>query len=420
MQTGRARQPDPIAWCTAIALAFLVIAIHRLGLPSKLYFDEIHYVPAARKLLAGIAANREHPAFAKQVLAASIRVLGDGPLAWRLPALLFGTFGLFAFGRLLWQASASRFATLAGMALLATNFSWFIQSRIAMLDIVAASLAIGALWQFATALDKARPRARLHLGLCGVLIGLALGSKWSVAPVALAMGVAWLFLRRRRRGAGRPAIALGEAACWLGLLPLLVYWATFAPELFLANGSFPASPSGFIDRHREMIALLDSTIKPHPYRSAWYEWVINWRPVWYLYEPVDGAQRGIVQLGNPFTMLAGLPALAWCLWTGVARGRRDALAFALLWCACLALWPLSGKPVQFYYHYLLSGAWLMACLAIALADMVRSDGKWRGAALVTLPLALAMFVHFYPIISAAELHEGRSAFREWMWLDSWR
>ena len=41
---------------------------------------------------------------------------------------------LFAFGRLLWWASGRRFATLAGMLLLATSFAWFIQSRIAMLD----------------------------------------------------------------------------------------------------------------------------------------------------------------------------------------------------------------------------------------------------------------------------------------------
>ena len=31
-----------------------------------------------------------------------------------------------------------------------------------------------------------------------------------------------------------------------------------------------------------------------------------------------------------------------------------------------------------------------------------------------------MFVWFYPILSAAELHEGRNSFVKWMWLDSWR
>jgi len=420
MQTGRARQQDPIAWCAAIALAFFLIALHRLGLPTKLYFDEIHYVPAARKLLMEIPANREHPLFAKEVIAASIRLFGDGPLTWRLPALLFGTFGLFAFGRLLWLTSERRFATIAGMFLLATNFTWFVQSRIAMLDIFAASLAMAALWQFAAAIRKDASRARLHLALSGVLLGLALGSKWNVVPIALAMGLGYFLLSRRKAGSGKPAVPLVEAAFWLGLLPLLVYWATYTPDFFLADKEHPVSVFGFIEQHRKMIALQDSVVKPHPYQSVWYQWVFDLRPIWYLYERVDGAQRGILLLGNPLTMLIGLAAFAWCLWGGIARKRYDALGFALLWCASLSLWLASGKPVQFYYHYLLPGAFLMGCLALALDDLAQRGGKWRTAALAALPLSLAMFAYFYPILSAAVLSDGGQAFLKWMWFPSWR
>jgi dolichyl-phosphate-mannose--protein O-mannosyl transferase len=31
-----------------------------------------------------------------------------------------------------------------------------------------------------------------------------------------------------------------------------------------------------------------------------------------------------------------------------------------------------------------------------------------------------MFVYFYPIISAAELHGGKNSYVQWMWLKSWR
>jgi dolichyl-phosphate-mannose--protein O-mannosyl transferase len=419
MQTGRSRQSDPIAWCAFVALAFFFIALHRLGLPNKLYFDEIHYVPAARKLLLEVPANREHPLFAKEVIAASIAMFGDSPLSWRLPSLLFGTFGLFAFGRLLWLTSGMRFATIAGMTLLASNFTWFVQSRIAMLDIFAASLAMTALWQFAGAIRENAARPRLHLALSGILLGLSLASKWSAAPIALGMGLAYFLLTRRKPGASRPAIPLVEAAFWIGLLPLAVYWTTYAPDFFLAAKDRPISPFGFIEQHRKMIALQGSVTKAHSYQSLWYQWVLNLRPVWFLYREIDGAQRGVLLLGNPFTMIAGLAAAIWCLWAGFARKRRGGLAFVALWAVSLSLWLVSGKPVQFYYHYLLPGAFLMGCLALALQAMVEKGGKWRAAGFSGLLASLAMFAFFHPILSAADLHEGKQAFHRWTWLASW-
>ena len=101
---------------------------------------------AARKLLTLTRANPEHPMFGKELIAAAIALLGDRPLNWRMPSLLFGALGLFAFGRVLWLPSGRRFATIAGMLLLATSFAWFIQSRIAMLDMIMAGLAMVALW----------------------------------------------------------------------------------------------------------------------------------------------------------------------------------------------------------------------------------------------------------------------------------
>lgn len=433
MDAAKRTEKDPLAWSAGIALAFLALVWHRLGIPSKIYFDEIHYVPAARKLLELVSANPEHPLLGKEILAASIWALGDSPLSWRLPSALFGAFGLFAFGRLMWWASQRRFATLTAMFLLATSFAWYIQSRIAMLDMFMASLAMIALWQFAAALRLPARQARWRLAATGVLLGLSLGAKWSVAPAAMLPGLLFLAQRVRDHGlrafarsdtfirtdAGPiPGISLWEAALWLGSVPLLVYWLTYLPAFFYAqNAVHWWDPVG---HHRYMLELQDSVKKLHPYRSVWYQWVINWRCVWYLYEPVDGAQRGVLLIGNPFTMLAGLPALAWALWAGIWRKRSDALAFALLYLATLGMWLVSTKPIQFYYHYLLPGTFLMGCLALALDQLWRKGGKWEWIPAASLAAAGAMFVWFYPIISSAELHEGKQAYVHWMWLHSWR
>lgn len=418
---------DPLGWSLAIALAFLALCWHRLGIPSKIYFDEIHYVAAARKLLALTRANPEHPMLGKEAIAAVIALFGDRPLVWRIPSALLGALGLFAFGRALWWASGRRFATLAGMVLVATGFLWFIQSRIAMLDMVMAGLAMVALWQFAAATRLPARQARWRLAATGLCLGLALGAKWSVAPLALLPGLTFLALRLKAYGwrcfarhdsAPVPGISLAEAAFWLGTLPLAVYWLTYLPAFFYAKDA--VDPLAPIAWHRYMLQLQDSVVKLHPYRSVWYQWIADWRAVWYLYEPVDGSQRGIVLIGNPFSMLAGLPALLWCLWAGLRRGRSDALACALLYLATLGMWTVSGKPIQFYYHYLLPSTFLMACLALALDALWQRGGRWRWLPLGALAAAAGMFAYFYPIISAAKLHHGKESYVQWMWLRSWR
>ena len=153
---------DPWRWHIALALVFAALVACHLGLPSKMYFDEIHYVPAARQMLAGHAANPEHPLLGKIAIAGAIRALGDTPFAWRLPSALMGVVGLFAFGRMLWWMGhwggrrRGVVASLAGMVLLGSDFAWFIQSRIAMLDMVMAGFGMVALWMLAAAVPEWR------------------------------------------------------------------------------------------------------------------------------------------------------------------------------------------------------------------------------------------------------------------------
>ena len=108
MRAAFTTEQDPGDWCAVIAVFFLALVWWRLGIPSRIYFDEVHYVPAARKLIEGVRANPEHPLLAKQVLAWSIQWLGDKPLYWRLPSAFAGALGLFAFSRLVWFASGRR------------------------------------------------------------------------------------------------------------------------------------------------------------------------------------------------------------------------------------------------------------------------------------------------------------------------
>lgn len=427
MHPAGSAEPDPAGWCAGIALGFFALLWLRLHIPSLIYFDEVHYVSAARTLLTlAKPQNPEHPMVGKEILAAGLALFGDTARGWRTFPALFGTIGLFAFSRALWLASGRRFATIAGTLLLATNFMWYVMSRIAILDIFMATFCMLAMWMLAGAV-RFPGQARWRLMLAGLFLGLSLGAKWNAVTAAALPGLAFFVMRVKRHGRAFmlatdgppvPGISLAEAALWLGSLPLLVYFASFAPTFFYA--AHPVDPWHLIDYQDYMLKLQHSVKKHHPYQSVWWQWVIDQRSIWFLYRNIDGAQRGVVMLGNPFAMWAGLPAAAWCLWAGIRKGRNDALAAALFYLVSIGMWISDGKPIQFYYHYLLPGAYLMACLALALDALWRRADRWRWAAPAAVAIAAALFAVFFPILSAAPLCCGRKSFEWWMWLQTWR
>jgi dolichyl-phosphate-mannose-protein mannosyltransferase len=435
---------DPLAGTLVIVAAFFLLSLVRLGVPSKMMFDEIHYVPAARRLIdLTRRLNPEHPLLGKEAIAIGIRLFGDHPFGWRFPNLVLGTAGLFGAGRAMWWASGSRRVALLTVLFLATDFIWFIMARIAMLDMaMVAMLALG-LWQWALACRPVRADrrgGRIHLILAGLFFGLSLGGKWNGAPLMVLPGAlfAWqravaldLIGRARWRGwrvLGRGlakwlfatragpvrGVSLAEAGVWLGLWPLLVYLATFAPAFFYQVQ--PMTFKGLIPWQRYMLQLQDSVVKPHRYMSRWWQWVLNLRPIWFLYEHIDGDQRGILMIGNPFTMLAGLPALGWCAWRGW-KGEALPALIVVLYGLSLIFWAINGKPVQFYYHYELAGSFLMAALALTLGSWWDRGLAWPGR--TALAITAVVFIGFYPIISAAALPD-RKAYVDYMWLKSWR
>ncbi|MDC0887347.1 glycosyltransferase family 39 protein [Altererythrobacter sp.] len=407
-----------------MALAFLGLSLWRIGVPSAPFFDEIHYLPAARALADGSGwLNAEHPPLGKILMALAMAVFGDTPVGWRTMSALAGAVSLFALSRALWFAGRSQFASLAYAVLLATGFFLFVHARIAMLDGIMVAFVSIALWQCARAM-RAPELGRKKLIVAGLALGAAMATKWNALPIAMVPGLAFLAMRigagRRRvlmsaRGAPVPGISLLEAALWLGLTPLLVYFASFAPMLWIQDHGFEGQ--GAFAIQSMMLELQQSVKAPHNYQSSWDQWIINWRAIWYLYEPIDGAQRGVLLVGNPLTMLLGLPALVWCVWLAARRQRPDALAAAVLYAVSIGFWIIAAKPVQFYYHYFLPCCFLLAALAIAL-DSLKTAG-WPKLAWGVLIASMAIFAWFYPILSAMPL-DGPASFADWMWLDSWR
>ncbi|WP_448660114.1 phospholipid carrier-dependent glycosyltransferase [Sphingomonas sp. CJ99] len=395
----------PIATALLIAVAAQLLFSVGVTSPSGIYFDETHYVPAARALIdLSHRANPEHPLLGKLLIALGMTVAGDGPLGWRIASTLAGTGTVLGVYWALWLITRRVGTAALGAALTAMNGLVFIHARIGMLEPFLALFLVLALVAMVRIRDRMTPA---RLAAAGMLLGLATAVKWAAAPyVALACLV--LIVLGWRRGGLRQALG---APLLTGLCALGTYFLTFLPAAWLTNEPVPLASIGWFQF--EMLRLQTMKLPAHPYQSQWWQWPAMLRPIWYFYEPDQGVQRGVLLIGNPAVLWGGLVAVAACIRLGLRRGGGWMLAMALLWVFSLGVWIVIPKSLGFFYYYQMSAIWLCLCLALALD---RVAVRWRWAA---LGLAAALFAWFYPIIAARPLPDAQ-AFSRWMWLDSWR
>lgn len=402
------RRPLPLA-ILIFALAEALFLI-RLSVPHQFVFDEVHYVPAARALIAlSGPINIEHPLLGKSLIALGMLIFGDTPLGWRFMSTLAGSVTLVSMFATTWLITGRLRPSLVAAALTLLSFTLYVQARIAMLDgfmlaflasaiaMIAWTLRAGGWWRWLAA---------------AVLLGLAVGCKWLAAPYVVFAGAAFVIckLGNRRRFPGLP---IWPALAALGLVSGLAYLLTFAPAFFYTVE--PLTLARLFPFQLEMYQRQTQVLPAHAYQSDWWSWPLLIRPIWYLYEPVDGAQRGILLLGNPAIMWSGLVAVA-ASWVGwVRHGSPRLFAAAALWTGSLGIWAVIPKSLGFYYYYFPSSIFIVLPIVLVL-DHWRT--RLRGADLALVAVALALAVYFFPLLSAQPLPDA-TAFRRWMWFSSW-
>jgi dolichyl-phosphate-mannose--protein O-mannosyl transferase len=408
-------------------LGYFVLLIG-IDTPDHPYFDETHYVPAARQLLhthfAIPTLNLEHPPLAKELMALSIWLFGDNPFGWRTMSALFGALaltGIYLCGRALfddWRAA------LWATAVAALNQMLFVQARIAMLDIFALAFV---LWGLAAFMASFREHAPTRMLLCaaGLCAGLATACKWSGVfawGMAIAIVAVVLVLRRwRTRFEDARSTDWYREDLWsdmrgrdwlmcLGLIPLAAYIVTWLPI-------YGFSPAALWEAQRRIFQDNATLVTPHPYMSAWPSWPFLVRPVWFLFEKADDRYWAVLSLGNPVILWSAIPAVVVCLRDWIVERRRDAFLIVASYAALYLAWMVLPRAIGFSFYYLPAAT--VASLALAYC-LFRGEMERRlWARWGFLAAALACFLLFLPI-SAAAIETSLAGFERLMWFASWR
>jgi hypothetical protein len=263
-----------------------------------LVFDEAYYVNAAR-VIAGIHPpagshydhsplgtdpNAEHPQGAKLIMAAAIEVFGDGPFAWRIGSLIFGSLAILGMFAMVRAAGGDRWSALGAASLMACDNLLLVHGRIGTLDIYAVAamiwgvafylrgwwVAAGVTLAVADALKEVSPYALVVLGLievCRVLV-----ARRDPDPPA-----DWRWRPALIRLVATSFVSIGLFVGLLGLMGLLATPYADAEARLITGGPF--------DHLWHMItyaAKLTSPGGPQGIASYPWQWLLDLKPITYL------------------------------------------------------------------------------------------------------------------------------------------
>jgi len=421
-----------------LVVAAVCVLAPRLAVPSTYMFDEVYHAYTAGQYAVGNAdayvwntyAPREgvaymwnHPPVGVLAITASILIWGDVPVGWRFASALFGAAGIALVYVLGARMLGDRAAAAIGASLLLLDGLYFVQSRIGMLDIfgtVFSFVALGCLYGYWTAPPD---RAARWLASTGIALGLALATKWNAAYVALLCGLVAVGraagLARRALSAPDDGLAragLRSHLVWvpigLGLLPLLVYVAAYAPFFAVGHGA-----DEWIELQKQIYYYHTHLEATHTYQSRWWQWPLALRPVWYWLGKGGDHVARIYGAHNPFLAWLYVPAVLWLLARAWRTRRALAGVLALGFFGQWLPWALVPR-IAFAYHFLPAVPWGALSVGALVAWAWRRGGACRAIAALYVAIVVGAFVFFYPIWTGVPLTER--AFEWRMWFPSWR
>ncbi|MFG2943722.1 dolichyl-phosphate-mannose--protein mannosyltransferase [Streptomyces adustus] len=493
-----------------------VLRFWHLGSPRAVIFDETYYAKDAWALVhRGYEVNWDknandlvlsshghltvpvdaayvvHPPVGKYVIGLGELIFGFDPFGWRFMTALLGTLSVLVLCRVGRRIFRSTFLGCLAGALMAVDGLHFVMSRTALLDGVLMFFVLAA---FAClVIDRDRARARLaaalpedadglarpnalvaettRLGLrpwrwaAGLLLGLAIGTKWNGLYIMAAfcvMTLLWDVGSRKVAGARNAyttVLKRDTGLAFLATVPVaiatyIVSWTGWILSADDGSGGyyrnwavtdgkgsswswlFPDWWRSLWHYEHEVYNFHVHLSSPHTYQSNPWSWLVLGRPVSYFYEsplpgtdgcPSDASEkcaREVLAIGTPMLWWVGCFALLYVLWRWFFRRDWRAGAIACGIVAGYLPWFMYQERTIFLFYAVIFVPFLCLAVAMLLGAIVGPPGSTEtrrvagatGAGVLVLLIAWN-FIYFWPLYTgqAVPIDDWRSR----MWLDTW-
>jgi dolichyl-phosphate-mannose--protein O-mannosyl transferase len=493
-----------------------VIRFWNLGSPKAVIFDETYYAKDAWALVhRGFEVNWDknandlildvgskvsipsdasyvvHPPVGKYVIGFGELIWGFNPFGWRFMTALLGTLSILMLCRIGRRIFRSTFLGCLAGALMAVDGLAFVMARTSLLDGVLMFFVLAAFGCLVIDRDKTREKLAAALPadadgrvrpdahtaettrfgwrpwrwLAGLMLGLAIGTKWNGLYILAAfcvMAVLWDIGSRKVAGARHPYTAVAKrdlGLTFLATVPVAIvtYLASWIGWILsptdgtggyyrnwaVTDGKdsdwswlFPDWWRSLWHYEHQVYEFHVGLSSPHTYQSNPWSWLVDGRPVSFFYEspapgadgcPTDAAEkcaREVLAIGTPLLWWAAAFAVAYVLWRWFFRRDWRAGAIACGIAAGYLPWFMYQERTIFYFYAVVFLPFLCLAVAMMIGAIVGRPGSSdtrrvvgaTGAGVLVLLIAWN-FIYFWPIYTgtAIPIDDWRSR----MWLDTW-
>ncbi|MFZ9294325.1 MAG: dolichyl-phosphate-mannose--protein mannosyltransferase [Candidatus Nanopelagicaceae bacterium] len=406
-------RPSPRLILGLILLLTALIRFWNLGTPDKLVFDEVYYVDGAKDYLTngvettkGAAEFVVHPPVGKWLIALGIQILGDSPAGWRLSAAIFGTFSILLIYFVALRLFSSQFLALVSAGLMSIDGLHLVMSRTALLDIFLMFFLLAA---FLALLHER------HI-VAALLLGLALGTKWSAIYFIAAILIYLLVINRRRVLLYLPIIPITYFFTWSGWLISDKGWSR----------DYSSNPLiSLFQYHREILNFHTGLTTEHSYEASPWNWLVLGRPTSFFYESpkscgAESCSQEILAMGTPIIWWFGLIALFITLGYFITRRERGAGLILLALLSNYLPWLLFPERTTFYFYAIAFLPYLILAITYSIKLYLEDEAKQPKRiqnVYAALGLTALIFAYFAPVYLGIVL-----TYDDWysrMWLPSW-
>ena len=283
--------------------------------------------------------------------------------------------------------------------------------------------------------------------ICGILMGIAIATKWTgcYSAVGLAILLFANLIRRWREYilAGRylhsseeyapSQAAINEAekirsvfvkyllitlACcvvFFIIIPIIIYLVTYIPDHVWKDDVWSLRnvwrQTLYIYRYHKNVTAT------HPYQSTWYMWLLDIRPIWY-HISTDGAgmTHSISCFSNPLLCIGGLIAVLITLIALITGKDQKAMVILCGYLTALCPWLLVDRCV-FSYHFYPTSIFVILAIVFVIDLIMMNAPQFKNAIIVFMMIYVLLFVIFLPVTCG--FGTSLSYIHALEWLSTW-
>lgn len=427
----------------------------RISYKNSTYFDEIYHARTAYEFTVHDSVYEwTHPPLGKVLISIGIQLFGMNPFGWRIVGTVFGILMIPVIYIFAKRVVKHTWLAAVTCILFTFDFMHFSQTRIATIDVYV-TFFIMLMYYFmfkyynTSFYDTKLSKTFIPLGLCGIVMGLAIASKWT--GIYAAAGLAVLFFMTLFKRWNEYSFALknpkGETdgishkyvidtfksstiktiifCCIFYIaVPALIYYLSYIPYLQAPNMDGIKS---IIENQKSMFAYHSDLVAEHSFASEWYKWPIMYKPIWYYSGEISSTlKEGISSFGNPAVWWVGIAAFIYQIYMYAKNRDKTSLFLILSYATQLIPW-IPVSRLTFIYHYFPSVPFVVLIIGYSLYNIHKTTPaankiiNVRNICFIYAAAVIALFAMFYPILSGMPInpefvHENLEWFNSWYFI----